>query len=576
MQISISTLKYSITKFYTSPIRNILFLVLFICVQNTTAQIFHIPDSLKNKTYKELYKSQILYNNDSLKEPFYAKIYLHKAKNENDTIKIANAYTQFAAINNSTIAIKYYDSIIELTKNLNNFEYPGFGYMGKGIHHFNLGNDEIALENYLLAFKHADKHKNTEQLLYIKNSIGSLKLFFGSHIEALNNFKATLYILDLQNKNKENNHYSLYSNTLFNISNAYIISKKYDSALFYAGLGIQKSLNNSDTLRYYEFVSQTGYIAYYQNEFDRAIDSLDKAFPYENSSNGFLNNHYYRGNIYWKQGKDSLAFYHFKKADSIYNSTNEIVSEVSDIQEFFVNYYKKYNDTKNQLLYIDRLLYVDSIITKNYKNLNETLIKKYDTPLLLSEKEKIIEKLKTSEKKASYTIIGLDLLILVVIISFIWIFKKQQKSKKKPLNIQPIENKIILNKINKQTKNKEINNISKEVIKNVLKDLKQFEADNDFLENNLTLSVLSKKINTNSNYLSKIINTHKNLNFSSYISYLRIEYCLEKLKSDSKFRKYSITAIAFEIGFNNVESFSKAFYKTTNMYPSTFIKELKN
>ena len=66
------------------------------------------------------------------------------------------------------------------------------------------------------------------------------------------------------------------------------------------------------------------------------------------------------------------------------------------------------------------------------------------------------------------------------------------------------------------------------------------------------------------------------MNFSSYISNLRIEYCLKKLKSDFKFRKYSITAIAFEIGFNNVESFSKAFYKTTNMHPSTFIKELKN
>ena len=576
MQKSFITLKGSITTHYITPIKNILFLVFFICIQNINAQIFHIPDSLINKTYKELYKSQIFNNNTPLKEQFYAKIYLHKAKNENDTIKIANAYTQFAAINNSTVAIKYYDSIIELTKNLHNFEYPGFGYMGKGMVHYNIGNDHKALENYLKAYKFANQQNNYVQLVYLKNGIGEIKNFWGKNKEALIIFKSLLKQLDSLDENEIPNQNRIYFKALFSLTNSFLLGSQLDSALFYIKKGIDKSLKLNNKPQYYHFVSQSGILAYYKNDFKAAIDSLDKALPYESSSNGFLNDHYYRGNIYWKQGKDSLAFYHFKKADSIYNSNKEIVSEVRDIQEFFVNYYKKYNDTENQLLYIDRLLYVDSIITKNYKNLNETLVKKYDTPLLLSEKEKIIEKLKTSEKKASYTIIGLVLLILVVVISFIWIFKKQKKSNKKLLNIQPIENKIILNKINKQNKNKEINNISKEVIKNVLKDLKQFEANNDFLENNLTLSLLSKKINTNSNFLSKIINTHKNMNFSSYISNLRIEYCLEKLKSDSKFRKYSITAIAFEIGFNNVESFSKAFYKTENMYPSTFIKELKN
>lgn len=576
MKIKNTPLKYSITTDYKPQIKYILFLLFFICIQNINAQIFHIPDSLKNKTFKEIYNSQKLSTNDSLKELFYAKIYLHKAKNNNDTIKIANAYTQYAAIKNSTIALKYCDSIIELTKNLNHYVYPGFGYMTKGLIHYKNGSDKKALENYLIANEYASKHNNIEQLLYLENSIGNLKLFLGNHIEALDNFKSTLHILDQKIEKKDLNHYSLYFYTLFNISNAYILTQKYDSALFYVDLGINKSLNRADSSNYYDFVSQSGIIAYYQEKHQKALDSLNKSLPFETTSNDFLNNYYYRGNIYWKQGKDSLAFHNFKKADSIYNSSNDIVSEVRDIQEFFVNYYKKYNDTKNQLIYIDRLLHVDSIISDNYKYLNETLVKKYDTPLLLSEKERIIKNLKTSEKKASYTIIGLLILVSIGVISFIWILKKQLRFKKKLINIQPTENKIVPSKKNNQNTRKEINNISKEVIKTVLKDLNQFEIDNGFLENNLTLSVLSKKLNTNSNYLSKIINTNKNMNFSSYISNLRIEYCVGKLKSDSKFRKYSITAIAFEIGFNNVESFSKAFFKNTNVYPSTFIKQFKN
>ncbi|WP_159025502.1 AraC family transcriptional regulator [Aquimarina sp. Aq78] len=41
------------------------------------------------------------------------------------------------------------------------------------------------------------------------------------------------------------------------------------------------------------------------------------------------------------------------------------------------------------------------------------------------------------------------------------------------------------------------------------------------------------------------------------------------------YRKYTVQAIAQEIGFNNSEAFSKAFYKKTGIYPSYFIKKLE-
>ena len=127
-----------------------------------------------------------------------------------------------------------------------------------------------------------------------------------------------------------------------------------------------------------------------------------------------------------------------------------------------------------------------------------------------------------------------------------------------------------------KTPKKELIGISKEIVKSVLIALEELENNNTFLDNEITLNSLSKLYNTNSNYLSKIINTYKEKNFSTYISDLRIEYCLEKLKNDTTFRKYSIKAIAFEVGFNNTESFSKAFFKKTEIHPSYFIKELEN
>ena len=89
-----------------------------------------------------------------------------------------------------------------------------------------------------------------------------------------------------------------------------------------------------------------------------------------------------------------------------------------------------------------------------------------------------------------------------------------------------------------------------------------------------TLRSLAKDFNTNTNYLSKIINHNKNSSFSNYINSLRIEHIIEILKTNSSIRKYTIKAIADEAGFSNSESFSKAFYKSKGIKPSYFIREM--
>ena len=86
--------------------------------------------------------------------------------------------------------------------------------------------------------------------------------------------------------------------------------------------------------------------------------------------------------------------------------------------------------------------------------------------------------------------------------------------------------------------------------------------------------MLAKELNTNSTYLSKIINVYKEKNFSNYLHDLRIGYAIERLRDDEKFRLYSIKGISEEMGFKTSESFAKAFHKKTGIYPSAFIKTL--
>ena len=112
------------------------------------------------------------------------------------------------------------------------------------------------------------------------------------------------------------------------------------------------------------------------------------------------------------------------------------------------------------------------------------------------------------------------------------------------------------------------------MISDILKKLEIFESEHTFIKNGITLNKLSKDFNTNTAYLSKIINHYKKESFSSYLNNLRIDFVIKELKNNKQFRSYTILAISKEIGFNNPESFSKAFYKKTGIYPSYFIKEL--
>jgi len=114
------------------------------------------------------------------------------------------------------------------------------------------------------------------------------------------------------------------------------------------------------------------------------------------------------------------------------------------------------------------------------------------------------------------------------------------------------------------------NTISQEILNN----LDTFEKSKGFIKNNLTIHTVAKKLQTNSRYLSRTINIHKEKSFTRYINDLRIDYLIEVLKQGSDYNNYTIKAIGKEIGFNTADAFSKAFYKKMGIYPSQFILDL--
>lgn len=116
--------------------------------------------------------------------------------------------------------------------------------------------------------------------------------------------------------------------------------------------------------------------------------------------------------------------------------------------------------------------------------------------------------------------------------------------------------------------------INESLEKSVLQGLVEFENSVDYLHHDFSIITLAKKLNTNTSYLSSIINEKKKKSFKQYISELRINYLIAQLSSNSKLKKYTIKALAQEIGYTNASAFSRAFKNHTGKTPSAFIDEI--
>lgn len=91
----------------------------------------------------------------------------------------------------------------------------------------------------------------------------------------------------------------------------------------------------------------------------------------------------------------------------------------------------------------------------------------------------------------------------------------------------------------------------------------------------MSLASLSIYCQTNTKYLSQVINSHKNKNFTNYINQLRIHYIITELQNNPSYRKYKIAALSEMTGFSSPSKFTEAFKKETNITAVLYIKNLE-
>lgn len=239
--------------------------------------------------------------------------------------------------------------------------------------------------------------------------------------------------------------------------------------------------------------------------------------------------------------------------------------------EFLASAYSELGDTRNSKLYMDKYSHLkDSLRIAEKNNADHSF------NILLSDSKK------TEEKKFSFKMIILLVISIILVLTVIVYWKRKNKRLHRKYE-------EIIAKINSRRENSAIGsvkiltdsevktslNIPDETVKSLLQKLDKFEASEKYLKKEVNLTWLANHLNTNPKYLSEIIKIYREKNFSNYINGLRINFIVDKLYNEPKYREYKISYLAEESGFVTYKVFVAAFKNEHGVTPSYFIEKLK-
>ena len=86
------------------------------------------------------------------------------------------------------------------------------------------------------------------------------------------------------------------------------------------------------------------------------------------------------------------------------------------------------------------------------------------------------------------------------------------------------------------------------------------------------LQMLADMVQSNTNYVSRVINNSYNKNFKTLLNERRIREACHKFSDSENYVGYTMQVIYEEVGYKNASSFIRAFKKVYNMTPSEYQK----
>lgn len=529
----------------------------------------------------------------------YLKAYENKAQKNDDLEKIFYAKSKYIVHGaNFNERLRHAQELLKLSIKKQNVKYMGLAYNKLALVYYMERDMEQSLHYELLAEKQLAKTNDLYNLNKSRYGIGSIYYFLGDYEKALSFFTQTASYYKNQNSY---NDLRGYINSIRYIGRCYFNLHNYLEVENVLKIGFKQKerlkprhqeLNNA----YFSLLNGQNLFA--QKQYKTSLEQLQKALPVIKNNDDFANEHLaylYIGKNLWQLNEKEAAVEQFKKVDYLYDEKEYSDLNLLEAYDYLIAYYKTTNNLKTQLFYTEKLLTVSKNLQKQYKGLSNVLHTKYETTKLEASRDHLQKELKIQMYR-KYVILGIAAVVIVFLISCLFYYKKKQKTLRqkyelftqqrlfselstthivipeiKQLEKENNQTELAVYSSNKTSKT----SLSDKKTQELLQKLNVFEDNQAYLNSKITINSLAKDLNTNSKYLSEVINNCKGMTFTNYLNQLRIKLILTQFDDNKKLRKLTISAIAEEFGFNNARSFSDAFFKVTGLKPSYYISQLE-
>lgn len=559
-----------------------IFLIFFLFGGDFSLLSQHNQNQSANMSYSDLELTIKNLENRLDEQWKYINLLIRKAKKENNLEKIRRGYVLATFNKRGNEQIKFGDSILIIAKKINDNNIIGDSYLSLGMSYINNENYPKALDAFIKGYDYIKKNKDPYLIHNAEYQIAQTKSYLGLYQEAHQLLMDCVSFFRKYNEKIGDTHYAyyyLYSLIALIETNSHLSNFSANKNLIQEGVDFIKY--NPDFKEYYAyFISSQGTDFYYQDKYDSAILKLHEAIKLYNDSWKHLTDNFYLGMSYWQSGKKEQAISYFLVLDQEYNETKKLDPKFRPAFEMLIHYYSESNDTQKQLEYINKLIVLDKAYEKDYKYLNSTLNKEYDTKKLYEEKEMLENKMKW-ERIIYSTLIGLGF-VLIMFLTFLLTkyyrrkkyskifhenFIEEQNEEASPHHetIKPANDDYVLD---------DELGINPLIVENILKILSAFEKDKQFLRKNISLASMAKLCGTNTVYLSRIINFYKKKNFNEYLNELRLDYIVSQWKDKPKTRYVSIQETAENAGYNTTQTFTKNFQEKFHIPPTYFLNRL--
>ena len=461
------------------------------------------------------------------------------------------------------------------------------------------GNSSVNSRRYVEAFEFyvamvdlgkQIKHNRSISLGY--NNIGNIYEYFGDYERAYHYYKRSY-----ETATRSSDSY-MRAASLLNLVNITSILGRNQDANKYFNLLEKESLHSPEETSFWRELSKVSLLMA-EKEFSK---SIEKAKEVESIAN---DNDFREDLKYLPIEKIAASYYNLDNLDSAIYYANKIINNPNSLKAFpdilinsyktLLNVYEKKGSEDSINKY--KILYVnlsDSIYNRREFNEILELFNNY-------EEEEVNSRIYTLnnqiyQKNVFILIVGLLLLILLGLFLVIYNHYRKLKnlnrlliSKNDDLITNSNENKRLIGQIvslvdSMEEKDKNNPDYNSNNVKNssytidfseqqrmsLLKKISDVMQNETIIsDSSFSLPQLAQLVNSNTTYVSSIINQTYNKNFKAYLNEYRIQIASRRLVEDDMM---TIQAIAESVGFKSIPNFIATFKKYMGMTPSVYKK----